>query len=127
MRVAIPVHGDRISPVFDVAHKLLVIEMLDGEAVGSNELILQEQELLSRVRTVKGFGIDVLICGALSRPLEAMLESVDICVIARRCGFVEEVLNSFMSGALSQEAFLMPGCRGQRRRSRRACHWDGRQ
>ena len=121
MRVAIPIHDDRISPVFDVARHLLVIDMVNGEVVGRNELAMQGPESLSRVRSVAELGIDVLICGAISRPLEAMLESAGVTVIARKCGPVEDVLRAFMTDELSQDAFLMPGCRGrgQRKRGRR--------
>jgi predicted Fe-Mo cluster-binding NifX family protein len=58
----------------------------------------------------------VLICGAISRPLEAMLLSAGVEVIPQTCGPVEEVLKAFMSGKLTEKAFLMPGCCGRRRR-----------
>jgi len=116
MRVAIPVHDGRISPVFDAARHLLVIEIVKGKAVERHEFGMQEPEPLSRARSVVGCGIDVLVCGAISRPLEAMLRSAGVTVIARKCGAVEDVLSAFMADELSQDAFLMPGCRGRRRR-----------
>jgi len=122
MRVAIPVHDGRISPVFDVARCLLVIEILNGEVVGRNELAMQEPESLSRARSVVGFGVDVLICGAISRPLEAMLESAGVTVIARKCGAAEDVMRAFMADELSQDVFLMPGCRRRGRRNRGRRH-----
>jgi predicted Fe-Mo cluster-binding NifX family protein len=122
MRAAIPVHDGRISPVFDAARHLLVIDILDGEEVGRNELVMQDPESLRRGRSVAAFGIDVLICGAVSRPLETMLESAGVTVIARKCGNVEEVLQAFMADELSQDTFLMPGCRGQCRRKRGRRH-----
>ena len=114
--MAIPTHDGRVSPVFDVARHLLVIETLDGEAVGRNELAMQGPEPLGRVRLVAECGVDVLICGAISRPLETMLESTGVTVIARKCGPVEEVLRAFMAGELSEGAFSMPGCQAWRRR-----------
>jgi len=122
MRVAIPEHDGRISPVFDAARELLVIEMLNGQVVGRNEVAMQEPESLSRARSVVGLGIDVLICGAISRPLESMLESAGLTVIPRKCGSVEDVLKAFMADELGQDAFLMPGCRGRDRRKRERRH-----
>ena len=102
--------------MFDVARHLLTVDILNGKEVSRNALVMQEPESLRRAGWVAGLGVNVLICGAISWPLEAMLESAGVTVIARKCGLVEEVLRAFMSGELSQEAFLMPGCRGRRRR-----------
>ena len=104
--------------MFDAAGHLQVIEVLNGEVVGRNELAMQKLESLSRARWVLGAGIDVLICGAISRPLEAMLTSAGVDVIPRRCGKVEDVLAAFVSGQLTEQAFLMPGCRRRRWRGR---------
>ena len=118
MRVAIPAHSGRISPVFDAAGHLLVIDIHNGEERGRNELVMQEPESLRRARWVAGLGVNVLICGAISWPLAALLESAGVRVISRKCGPVEEVLRAFMSGGLSEDAFVMPGCRGRQRRKR---------
>jgi len=116
MRVAIPIHEGRISPVFDVARQLLVIEIVDGSVTGQDEESMVGPESLSRPRSVVRFGVDVLICGAISRPLEAVLVSAGVTVIARRCGPVLDVLRAFMTDELNENAFLMPGCRGRHRR-----------
>ena len=97
MRVAIPIHDGRISPLFDVARHLLVIDVLNGKAVERHVLAMQEPESLSRGRSVAAFGIDVLICGAISMLVEAMLESAGVTVIARKCGAAEAVLRAFMA------------------------------
>ena len=122
MRVAIPAYGGRISPVFDAAQHLLIIDILNGEERGRNELVMQAPESLRRARWVTGLGVNVLICGAISWPLAALLESAGVRVISRKCGHVEDVLRAFKSGGLSQDAFLMPGCRGRRRRKRSGHH-----
>lgn len=118
MRVAIPAYSGRISPVFDAAQHLLIIDILNGEERDRNALVMQEPESLRRARWVAGLGVNVLICGAISWPLAALLESAGVRVISRKCGPVEEVLRVFMSGGLSEDAFVMPGCRGRRRRKK---------
>jgi len=62
--------------------------------------------------------VDVLICGAISRPLEMMLVSEGMQVIPHTCGPVEDVIRAYVSGRLTDQAYLMPGCCGQRRRTR---------
>ncbi len=118
MRVAIPSWSGRVSPVFDVAKHLLLVD-LDGEAeAGRQEVAIEETELGARARRVTQLGVDVLISGALSAPLEAMLVSLGVRVIPQTCGPTEEVLRAFASGRLPDEAFLMPGCCRRRRRLR---------
>ena len=125
MKVAIPTWNSRVSPVFDVAKRLLVVT-LDGDGeVGRAEAALQETQLAARVKRVMQLGVDVLICGAISMPLEAMLASAGMRVIPHTCGTVEEVLQAFASGRLTDATFLMPGCCG-RRRCFRGRHRGGR-
>ena len=118
MKVAIPTWTGRVSPVFDVARLLLVVDIDDGTEVFRDEAILEETQLVPRTRRVTQLGVDVLICGAISMPLEAMLVSAGVRVIPHTCGTVEEVFQAFASGRLTDKAFLMPGCCGRRRRFR---------
>ena len=118
MRVAIPTWSGRVSPVFDVAKLLLLVD-LDGEAeAGRQETAIEETDLGARARRVAKLGVDVLICGAISAPLEAMLVSSGVQVIPHTCGPAEEVLQAFARGRMPDEAFLMPGCCRRRRRFR---------
>ncbi len=110
MIVAIPIWNGKVSPVFDVARCLLVVN-LNGDAEPDRaEAAIEATELAARARRVTQLGIDVLICGAISVPLEEMLSSTGVRVIPRTCGRVEDVLRAFVSGRLTDKAFLMPGC-----------------
>lgn len=117
MRTAIPVSDGRISPVFDAARRLLLVDIENGREVRRTEQTVEEAELWPRAQRVAELGADVLICGAISWPLEVMLLSAGVEVIPQTCGFVEHVLKAFMSGRLTEQAFVMPGCCGRRRRS----------
>ena len=118
MKVAIPIWLNRISPVFDVAKRLLVVDIEGNTEVSREETSLKEKQLVLRAKRIADLGVDVLICGAVSQPLEEMLVSREVRVIPNICGPVEDVLFSFVSGRLIDEAFLMPGCCGRRRRLR---------
>ena len=119
MKIAIPMWGGRISPVFDVARRILVVDVQDSTERVRYEETLYETQLPARARRLAALGVDVLICGAVSQALESMVLSQGIRVIPQICGEVKEVLQASLSGRLQQTAFLMPGCRGQRRRIRR--------
>ena len=69
-----------------------------------------------RNQRLQALGVETLICGAISRPLEAMLAAGGIEVIPHVCGEAEKVLQAFLSAGLQDDQFAMPGCCGQQRR-----------
>ncbi len=118
MKVAIPHWQGRISPVFDVAGNVLLVEFADGAERSRSDTRLDSQDPHARAARLAELGADVLICGAISRPMEWAVSSVGIEVIPQMCGEVEGVLAAFLGGRLGQGPYLMPGCRGRRRRGR---------
>jgi len=116
MRIAIPFWQGRVSPVFDVAGNLLLVDVSDGAEQARKSLPLTAAEPQARARALAELGADVLVCGAISWPLEMAVSAAGIEVIPQTCGEVEQVLAAFISGELSRGAFLMPGCCGRRRR-----------
>ncbi len=126
MKLAIPVWQGRISPVFDVAGQLLLIELADGREVARDERLVEEGTADERAKKLAELGVGTLICAGISQSLEAMLAGCGIRVIARICGGVEEVLAAFVAERLGEERFAMPGCCGQRRqRHRGGCRRQG--
>lgn len=116
MRIAIPVWDDKISPVLDTASKLMIVE-LDGQKEASRfEIYLDERELTRRCVRILGMEVDILICGAVSRPFCSMLAASGIKVIQDIAGHPEDVLEAYLKGTLFHSGFLMPGCKGHRQR-----------
>jgi len=116
MRVAIPTWEGNVSPVLDVAQNLLVIDIEAGVEQARRLEPLGETGVAARARRLRSLSVNVLICGAVSWPLEQALVSAGIEVIAHICGNVDEVLRAYLSGRLPCRAFLMPGCGGFRHR-----------
>jgi predicted Fe-Mo cluster-binding NifX family protein len=126
MRVAVPVWQGRVSPVFDVAGRVLLVE-LDGTAERCRrEELLGDDAPDRRAGRLAALGVTQLICCAISRPLELLIVARGIEVIPRVCGEVDDVLRAFCTGELSQERFAMPGCCATRRRRRRGRCRSGR-
>lgn len=117
MRIAIPHWQDRVSPVFDSAGAVLLVEVEDGREVSREKKRLAREDAAGRAAEVSGLGAKVLICGAISAVLEARLASAGVRVIGFVCGGIEEVLGAFLDGRLAQPDFRMPGCGAGRRRS----------
>ena len=127
MKIAIPIWNGDVSSVFDFAHRLLVVDVEGQQETNRSEIQLERQGGPQRVSQLVGLGIDVLICGAVSRPLVSMLTASNIEVIPFVSGPVDEVINAYINGRLAERRFLQPGClpdarkrfcRGHRRRWR---------
>ncbi len=126
MRLAISIWNQHISPVFDCAANVLLV---DGDRTHElNRQLVRFTELLPahRVEQLAQFDIEILICGAVTRSLEKLLIASGISVLARRCGNVEEVLRAFFEGKLNDHRFCLPGCCGGHPR-RRQCRARRRQ
>jgi len=116
MLVAIPQWRGRVSPVFDVAEQIVLVELAGGREVARCLDTLPGGPPAMRVGRLAELGVEVLVCGAISRPLEWLVRAQSIEVIACICGEVEEVIQAFRNGSLDQDRFVMPGCSGRRRR-----------
>jgi len=119
MRVAIPTCEGRVSPVFDVARRLILVDVESGQEVARKEESIDESGLAARTRHLAGLGVDVLVCGAISGPLAGMLTANGTKVVPWICGPAEDVLQAFMSGESVAASFAMPGCCGRRGRGTR--------
>ncbi|MBN1912238.1 MAG: NifB/NifX family molybdenum-iron cluster-binding protein [Pirellulales bacterium] len=102
--------------MFDAARHLLLVDIENGREIRRTEQALEEMDLVPRALRVAGFGSNVLICGAISQPLEAVLLSAGVEVVPQVCGPWKDVLQAFLSGKLTEKTFIMPGCRCRRRR-----------
>jgi predicted Fe-Mo cluster-binding NifX family protein len=119
MQVAIPEWQGRVSPVFDTAARMVLLKVEDGREVDRREAQFLGMPPPLRVQRLLDLKVDVLICGAISRPLSAMCLSAGISMIPWVSGSLDEVVKAFLVGALPSPDYTMPGCCGQRLRARR--------
>ncbi len=119
MKIAIPVYKNSVSNTFDFARKLLVVTVEEGSETQRSEVEIAGREPAQRAARVKGLGVDVIICGAVSHFLAGMIEKTGIELIPYVTGNVEEVLQAYLSGELMGPRFRMPGCRHGLRKGRR--------
>jgi len=117
MTVAFAVWDDRISPVFDTAETLLVVQMEAGRVAGRREEPIQGALPGEKAARLKALGVGTLVCGAISRPLADIIAAEGIRLVPFVAGSVEEVIAAYTRGVLPAPTFAMPGC-GRRRRGR---------
>ena len=110
-KIAIPQWQGQVSTVFDFAGKLLLIDIGGQKEIDRSQVDLPDESLPQRVAMLKNHGVDVLICGAISRPLAFMVTGVGIEVLPYVSGPVDEVLKAYLTGQLTEHRFTMPGCK----------------
>jgi predicted Fe-Mo cluster-binding NifX family protein len=108
MRVALPIWQGRISPVFDVAKRLRIVETDNGSITSQVD---HEICADNRPQELADLGVKVLICGAITRALEVALWTEGIEVISKVRGPVDVVVDSYLRGRLNQRRFAIPGRR----------------
>jgi predicted Fe-Mo cluster-binding NifX family protein len=130
--VALSAWKDQVSTTCDFAERLVVAEIEQGRELSRQEIMLHEESAARRARRIEQLNVEVLICGAISKPLAEALTLKGIELIPYISGPVDDVLGAYLCGQLTRPRFLQPGCRsGARRRwrhnMRRMAHQQGGQ
>lgn len=118
-RVAIPQWMGRVSPVFDTATKLLIVDFAGGEYRTRETIQLGASGHSRRVAIIGGRGIQTILCGAISRNLQYRLNRIGIRVFAFLSGDISALLSAYAEGETALSEFMLPGCQRRRRRGRR--------
>lgn len=128
MKVALTVWDGRISPVFDVSRQAAILTIENGVLTGHSHASIETATPTLKIERLVGLGVDTLICGAISEPLSRELVARGVQVLGFVAGETDEVVRSFVAGALPTDALSMPGCggRGFRFRGGRGRHGAGR-
>ena len=113
MKIAIPIWNDCVSSAFDFAKRLLLVDIQNGSENKRIEITLNTESIPQKANKLKSLGVEVLICGAISRSLASQVASSGIEVLPYVLGPVEEILKAYMTGQLGQPKFAMP------------CSWPG--
>ncbi len=119
-KVAFAQWDGRIAPVFDTAREIRLVEVESGRVVRETQEILVDALSVQRALRLAELGINALVCGAISRPLQEMIAAHGIQVTPFIAGELHEVIEAWLSGNIETGSFAMPGCcgRGRRRFSR---------
>jgi predicted Fe-Mo cluster-binding NifX family protein len=118
MKIAIPQWKGRVSPLFDEAREVLLFDVSGGRKHHCEGVTLIGNDPFERARSLRRHGAQLLICGAISHPLEMALISTGVQVISFTCGRIDDVLKAFLNGQLNEKRFLMPGCESRQRQIR---------
>lgn len=119
MKAAFTYWENRIAPVFDVARQIHIVEAESGQIVAESEEVLANDLPVQKAIRLADLGVAMLVCGAISRPLQAMVSAYGIMVVPFIAGDLCDVVQAWLRGKLERDAFAMPGCYGRGKRLRR--------
>ena len=110
MKMALTVWENRISPVFDSAHRLCVVEVENNRIVRKDFESFDPGFPQHLVNKLTDMAVSVLICGAISRMPANMIEASGIKLIPFITGDVEKIIDAYVKKKSIIPTFLMPGC-----------------
>jgi predicted Fe-Mo cluster-binding NifX family protein len=119
MKLAVPIWNDRVSPVFDTAAQILVVDVDEGQVLARQTHTIKHIPGLQRGEWLIRAGVGTVVCGAVSSAQEAVLLAAGIKVIPWIGGEVDEILEAYCAGDLDRGDFHLPGFGVERRRRRR--------
>jgi len=123
VRVALTVWEGRISPVFDTAQSVLVVDLEKGNPISRHNETLHGDSVQEKIEKLRALGVETLVCGAVSRPLADWVKTSGIRLFPFVSGDLDDVLDAVATGRIPDASFSMPGCgcrctrRVRRRRS----------
>ena len=146
-RIAITIWNDRISPVFESAGRIILVEVEQNRELSRTEQQLpaisshsaaggsynrsfspqfDEGLVCKKIERLRELDVDILVCGAISNFTAGLLTSAGIEIIGWISGYREEVIQALIKNSIGDDGFLMPGCFGRRRRRGRRNSKEGR-
>jgi predicted Fe-Mo cluster-binding NifX family protein len=111
MKTAFAVWNKRIAPVFDVARRVVMVETTPAGREVQTQVLLTGDQPLQKVQQLTELGVDCLVCGAISRALQAVLRARRIRVVANLAGDLQAVIDAWRCRDAPIEPYAMPGRR----------------
>jgi predicted Fe-Mo cluster-binding NifX family protein len=92
MRLALTTYNGRISPLFDCARIVLVVDDEHGEEAMPETSIIEDLSPYEKIKRLQGMSINALICGGIDQHTRMLLEYEGIEVFPWVTGDVDSVL-----------------------------------
>ena len=120
MIVGIPVFGNRVSPRFDGAPALLLVDVSNGDVTPNKERSMIDARGWQSAEFLKSRRVEVLLCGGIRRCDYFSILDSGIEVYPGLMGEVDEILDTFLRGELTRGDLCghAESPRSQRRRCR---------
>ncbi len=122
MKAAFAYWEKRIAPVFDTTRQIHLVEVEFGRVANERDETLHDDFPVQKALRLLELGVEVLVCGAISRDYHVIIGSYGIQIVPFVAGDLDEVIRAWLEGNLGNYAFAMPGCYGRGGRRFRGAH-----
>jgi predicted Fe-Mo cluster-binding NifX family protein len=109
MKAAFATWNNRIAPQFDAARQACIVEARGGAIADERLETFRSQLPIAKVSRLVELGVGTLVCGAISRPIQALLAAQGIRVVPFVSGDLRAVIRAWINGGEEYAAFAMPG------------------
>ena len=109
MKIALPIWDDHISPVFDTAAHILLVEGKSIQFSKKENISVESLSLFQRIDLLKKLDLDIFICGGITHATLENIRSQNIKTIPFICGNVDQILDAVLKGKNIKSLFSMPG------------------
>jgi len=109
IRLAIPEFQSRVSPVFDLCTRVLIIDIENQRVVTRNKIFLEGFSLHERLNILLKSHASTVICAGISDLFHTMLKRADIRMVTGIAGEIDQIVTAYIGGDLDDPRFQMPG------------------
>ena len=114
MKMALTVWGNRISPMFDAAQMLLVVEIENSKIINRWNVPFYPDFPSRLAEMLAEMDVEIFICGAISEMPANILEAKGIKLYPFISGDTGKVIDAYAKNVSIIPMFSMPGCNRKR-------------
>jgi hypothetical protein len=113
VKAAFATWHDRIAPLFDTSRHAHIVEAVPGRVQVERRECFGDDSPVGKVLCLVEWGVGTLVCGAISRPVQAIAAAHGIQVFPFIAGGLHGVVQAWLDGRIQDARYAMPG-HGQR-------------
>jgi len=106
MKIAIPAFQSKVSPRFDTAQELVLLEVVDGNVIHRERQPLQADSAAGKIKILLEQGVDTLICGGIDRLSQQQIGFNRIEVYSWVTGEIDDAVSCFLRNGLNSGTIL---------------------
>lgn len=106
MKIAIPAFHSKVSPRFDTAQELVLLEVIDGNVINRERQPLQAYSAAGKIKKLLEEDVDTLICGGIDRLSRQQIGLNRIEVYSWVTGEINDAVSCFLRNGLNSGTIL---------------------
>ncbi|MBF0541847.1 MAG: hypothetical protein HQK91_10415 [Nitrospirae bacterium] len=96
MKIAVPIFNNQVSPRFDSARELIIVDAEDGNSAERKRIITIDLPCSEKIQMLVELKINTLLCGGIDKMCEQSLKHYGIQVKSWLSGDAETILTNYL-------------------------------